>query len=141
VALKLWNFGFEMLFQRSFKKKYKIHKLGGRQKPYWFHRRRTLQMLILLNCICRVLGTQGEPRMSAMCASVAFRTSFKKNYRQSGWLCTRWGEIAQSLNFKYLYKSHCKSCEPLWVLYNGISIKSSQQFVGFAVTLVKIFKV
>ncbi len=27
---------------------------------------------------CRVLGTQGEPRMSAMCALVAFRTSFKK---------------------------------------------------------------
>jgi hypothetical protein len=33
----------------------------------------------LLNYICRVLGTQGEPRMSAVCASVAFRTSFKKS--------------------------------------------------------------
>ncbi len=37
-----------------------------------------------------------------------------KGYRQSGWLCTRWGEIAQSLNLKYLYKRHCKSCELLW---------------------------
>jgi hypothetical protein len=35
VALKFWNFGFEMLFQRSFMKKYKIHILGGRQKPYY----------------------------------------------------------------------------------------------------------
>ncbi len=39
------------------------------------------------------------------------KANFK--YRQSGWLCTRWGEIAQSLNFKYLYKSHCKSRELL----------------------------
>jgi hypothetical protein len=29
---------------------------------------------------------------------------------------TRWGEIAQSLNFKYLYKSHYKSNEVLWAL-------------------------
>jgi hypothetical protein len=27
-------------------------------------------------------------------------------YRQSGRLCTRWAEIAQSLNFKYLYKMY-----------------------------------
>ncbi len=42
-------------------------------------------------------------------------------YRQSGWLCTRWGEIAQSLNFKYLYKSYCKSNELLWAfkVYHG----------------------
>jgi hypothetical protein len=52
-----------------------------------------------------------------------------------GWLCTRWGEIAQGLKFKYLYKSHCKSCELLRVLYNMVSLKSLQQFVGFAVTL------
>ncbi len=38
----------------------------------------------------------------------------RNRYRQSGWLCTRWGEITQSLNFKYLYKSHCKSNELLW---------------------------
>jgi hypothetical protein len=38
----------------------------------------------------------------------------KKNYRLSGWFYTRWGEMAQSLKFKYLYKSHCKSCELLW---------------------------
>ncbi len=44
----------------------------------WFYRRRTLQMFILLSCIRRVLATQGEPRMSAMCASVAFRNSLKK---------------------------------------------------------------
>jgi hypothetical protein len=62
-------------------------------------------------------------------------------YRQSGWFCTRWGEIAQSLNFKYLYKSHCKSNELLWVLYNVVPLKSPQQFVEFAVTLVKMFKV
>jgi hypothetical protein len=37
----------------------------------------------------------------------------ENRYRQSGWLCTRWGEIAQSLNFKYLYKSHCKFNELL----------------------------
>ncbi len=67
--------------------------------------------------------------------------SFKNLYRQSGWLCTRWGEIAQSLNFKYLHKSHCKSYELLWVLYNWVSLKIPQQFVGFAVTHVKIFKV
>ncbi len=34
MTLKFWNFGFEMLFQRTFEKKYKIHTLGGRQKPY-----------------------------------------------------------------------------------------------------------
>jgi hypothetical protein len=33
-------------------------------------------MFILLSCICRVLGTKGEPRMSAMCAFAASRTSF-----------------------------------------------------------------
>jgi hypothetical protein len=44
------------------------------------------------------------------------------------------GGISQSLNFKYLYKSHCKSCEMFWVLYNRISLKSPQ-FIGFAVTL------
>jgi hypothetical protein len=64
-----------------------------------------------------------------------------KNYRQSGWLCTRWGEIAQSLNFKYLYKSHCKSNELLWAFKGYPIIQSPQQFAGFAVTLVKIFKV
>ncbi len=52
---------------------------------FWFHRRRTLQMLILMSCICRVLGKQGEPRMSAMCASVAFRTSFFKKKIISAW--------------------------------------------------------
>jgi hypothetical protein len=62
-------------------------------------------------------------------------------YCQLGWLWTRWGEIAQSLNFKYLYKGHCKSNELLWVLYTWVLIKSPQQFAGFAVTLVKIFKV
>ncbi len=31
-----------------------------------------------------------------------------------GVACTRWGEIAHSLNFKYLYKTHCKSCKLLW---------------------------
>jgi hypothetical protein len=40
-----------------------------------------------------------------------------------------------------LYKSHCKSNELLWVLYNGIFLKGPQQLVGFAVTLVNIFKV
>jgi hypothetical protein len=64
-----------------------------------------------------------------------------RDYRQSGWLCTRWGEIAQSLNFKYLFKKHCKSNELLWVLYNMVPLKSPQQFVGFAVFLEKIFKV
>jgi hypothetical protein len=50
------------------------------------------------------------------------------------------GGFAQSLKFKYLYKSHCKPNELLWVLYSMVSLKSPQQFVGFAVTLVKIFK-
>jgi hypothetical protein len=37
-----------------------------------------------MSCICRVLGKWGEPRMSAVCASVAFRTSFyKKNHKNS----------------------------------------------------------
>jgi hypothetical protein len=58
-----------------------------------------------------------------------FPHRFKKTYRQSGWLCTRWGEIAQTLNFKYLYKSHCKSYELLWVLYSRVFLKSQQQFV------------
>jgi hypothetical protein len=40
-------------------------------------------MFILLSCICRVLGTQGESRMSDMCASVAFCTSFKKKVTES----------------------------------------------------------
>ncbi len=35
-------------------------------------------------------------------------------YIPSGWLCTRWGEIAQSLYIKYLYESHCKSCKLMW---------------------------
>jgi hypothetical protein len=43
-----------------------------------------------------------------------------KEYR----LYTGWGEIAQGLNFKYLYKNHCKSCELLWAFYNIVSIKS-----------------
>jgi hypothetical protein len=29
----------------------------------------------------------------------------------------------------------------LWVLYNMVPLKSPQQFAGFAVTVVKIFKV
>jgi hypothetical protein len=62
-------------------------------------------------------------------------------YRQSGMLFTWWGEIAQSLNFKYVYKSHCKSNELFWALYNMVSLKSPQQFVGIAVTIVKIFNV
>ncbi len=66
---------------------------------------------------------------------------FLQKYRQSGWLCTRWGEIAQSLNFKCLLKSPSKSWDLLFVLYNMVPLKSPQQFVGFAVTLVKIFKV
>ncbi len=51
----------------------------------------------------------------------------------------RWSEITQSLKFNCFYKSHCKSCELLWVLYNMVTLKCPQQFVGFAVTLVKIF--
>ncbi len=39
----------------------------------------------------------------------------KYNYRQSGWLCTRWGEITQCLKFKYLYKRGCKCSELLLV--------------------------
>ncbi len=40
-------------------------------------------------------------------------------------MCTvNWGGFAQSLNFIYLYESHCKSCELLWVLYNVILFKS-----------------
>jgi hypothetical protein len=62
-------------------------------------------------------------------------------YRQSGWLCIRWGEIAQSLNFKYLYKGHSKSCEVLWVLYYKAALLCPQQFFEFAVTLEKIIKV
>ncbi len=72
---------------------------------------------------------------------VYFEKRLYTKYRQLGWLCTRWGEIVQSLNFKYLYKSHCKSCELLWVFQNRVSLKSPQQIVGFAVTLEKIFKV
>jgi hypothetical protein len=34
VALKFWNFGFKMLFYRSFRKNYKIHIFVGGQKPY-----------------------------------------------------------------------------------------------------------
>ncbi len=79
-----------------------------------------------------------------LCLPFSWRFSlflFRNIYRQSGWLCTRWGEIAQSLYFKYLYKIHCKSGVLLWALYNKVSLKSPQQFVGFTVTLVKIFKV
>jgi hypothetical protein len=39
-------------------------------------------MFILLSCICRVLGTQDEPWMSAVCAFVAFRMSFKKKKKK-----------------------------------------------------------
>jgi hypothetical protein len=63
------------------------------------------------------------------------------HYRQSGWLCTRWGEIAQSLNFKYIYKGNCKSCEELWAIKGYSIVQNPQQFAGFAGTLVKIFKV
>jgi hypothetical protein len=52
-----------------------------------------------------------------------------------------WSEIAQSLKFKSHYKSGCKSCELLWTLYNIVPFKSPKKFVGFAMTLVKIFKV
>jgi hypothetical protein len=66
--------------------------------------------------------------------------TFLHDYRQTGLLCTRWGEIAQSLNFKYLYNSHCDTGELLWVLYNRVSLKSPQQLAGSAVILAKIFK-
>jgi hypothetical protein len=62
-------------------------------------------------------------------------------YRQSGWLCTRWGEIAQSLNFKYLYKNYCESNELSWAFKEYPIIENPQQFAGFAATFVKIFKV
>jgi hypothetical protein len=48
VALKFWKFGFEKVFQRSFKKKYKIHILGGRQKPY------SDLFLVLKHCAPRI---------------------------------------------------------------------------------------
>jgi hypothetical protein len=48
------------------------------------------------------------------------------------------GEITQSLTkFKYLYKSHCKSCQIWWVLFNVVSFWSPEQFVGFAVAFLK----
>jgi hypothetical protein len=62
-------------------------------------------------------------------------------YRQSGWLCTGWGKIAQSFNFKYLYKSDCKSIELLWAFKGYHIIYNPLQFAEFTVTLVKIFKV
>jgi hypothetical protein len=60
-------------------------------------------MLILMSCICRVLGTQGEPRMSAMCASVAFRTSFKqkKNNRFKSYRFLK--KIVHDYNYKLLF--------------------------------------
>ncbi len=62
---------------------------------------------------------------------------FKLNYRQSGWLCTRWGEIAQSLNFKYLNKRFCKSNKLLWGFKGYSKLQSPQQSARLAVTLVK----
>jgi hypothetical protein len=52
----------------------------------------------------------------------------------------QWGEITQSIKFKYLLQGHCKSYDLLWVLYDMVSLKSPQQFAGFSVTLVKILK-
>ncbi len=49
----------------------------------------------------------------------------KDEYRQSRWLCTSWGEIAQSFNFKYLYENHCKSYELLWSFKGYPIIKST----------------
>jgi hypothetical protein len=46
----------------------------------------------------------------------------ENKYRQSGWLFTWWGEFAQSLNFKYLYKSQYKFNELLWA-FKGYPIK------------------
>jgi hypothetical protein len=62
---------------------------------------------------------------------------------QSEWLYTRWEEITEILKFKYLYTSYCKSYKLLWVLWGTLlyePLKSPQQFAGFAVTLVRIFK-
>jgi hypothetical protein len=64
----------------------------------------------------------------------------KSNFTM-GWLCTRWGEIAQSLNFKYLYKSHRESCELLCAFQRYHIKQNPRQFIKFAVTIVKIFKV
>jgi hypothetical protein len=46
--------------------------------------------------------------------------------------------FTQSLNFKYLYMSHCNSNELLWALHSMVSFKSPKQFAGFTVTLPNI---
>ncbi len=56
---------------------------------------------------------------------------YKIMYRQSGWLCTRWGEIAQSLNFKCLYKSHCKYSRFSWSDLRSNKIVNKNQDRGW----------
>jgi hypothetical protein len=65
---------------------------------------------------------------------------YTKKYQSIEMSLHRWDKIAQNLKFNYLYKSHCKSCELLGVLYYMIPLNIPKQFVGFAVTLVKIIK-
>ncbi len=61
-------------------------------------------------------------------------------YRQSGWLCTRWGEIAQSLNFKYFNKCHCKSCELLGFYIIGYPLKAHNSSLDLHWHLLKYLK-
>jgi hypothetical protein len=74
------------------------------------------------------------------CLSSNLIKSFKHYIPSIGVSLHRWGDFTQSLKFKFLYKSHCKSSELLWVSYFMMFLKSPQQFAVFAVTLVKKFK-
>jgi hypothetical protein len=106
---------------------------------YVVHRLSFLGMSILAVSVCRLDSRQARQLMASNYATHKINKLCINHpilfliyciyYRQSGWLCTRWGEIAQSLNFKYLYKSHCKSNELLWVLCNMVSLRSPQQSV------------
>ncbi len=64
----------------------------------------------------------------------------KEYYSRNIYSTINRGVFAQNLKFDYLYKSQGKSYELLRTLYDMVPLKSPQQFVGFAVTLVKIFK-
>jgi hypothetical protein len=46
-----------------------------------------------IKCICRVIGTEGEPRMSAVCAFVAFSCLMFNNLSKNFMLNTLWVQI------------------------------------------------
>ncbi len=128
-----------------------ISSLGHGSRPKKVFKRRTLfndleldlkEMLILFTLLRNQIKIKFKRKNYVECEkTLCNKMKIDKQVVPSiGVSLHRWGDFTQSLKFKFLYKSHCKSYELLWVSYFMMFLKSPQQFAGFAVTLVKKFK-